>query len=206
MVCGRAGGPPCGYAIYKVRRETPAGHWTAVTSEVVAADPEAEAVLWRYLLDVDLTSSLEVGAVRGRRRRCDGGWSTTGPTGSPARATSCGCGCSIRSPRCGPGGYRAPGDLVIELRDAFRPATAGRYRISVGTDAGGQVAAAAVARTDEPADLAMDIADLGAIYLGGVRPSTLGAAGRIVESTTGALAVADRMFASERIPFCLTHF
>ena len=67
VVCGPAGGPPSGYAIYRVKRGNPAGHWTTVTSEVVAVDPEAEAQLWRFLLDVDLTSSLEVEGGPGRR-------------------------------------------------------------------------------------------------------------------------------------------
>jgi predicted acetyltransferase len=205
VVCGRAGGPACGYAMYKVKRATPAGHWTTVTSEVIAADPDAEAVLWRFLLDIDLTSSLEVegGPVDGALR-----WRLVDERAYRVTSEFDFLWVRVVDPvaALGARGYGAPGELVIELVDDFRPATAGRYRLSVGTDASGAVAAPVAARTEDRADLAMDVADLGAIYLGGARPSTLGAAGRIVEVVAGALAAADRMFAAERVPFCLTHF
>jgi predicted acetyltransferase len=205
VLCGRAGEPACGYAIYSVRRGTPAGHWTTVTSEVVAADPDAEAVLWRYLLDVDLTSSLDIagGPVDPPLR-----WRLVDDRAYRVTGESDFLWVRVLDPVAAldARGYGAPGELVIEVVDAFRPATAGCYRLAVGSDAAGDVAAAVTTRTDDPADLVMDVADLGAIYLGGVRPSTLGAGGRIAESTAGALAVADRLFAPERAPFCLTRF
>ena len=72
------------------------------------------------------------------------------------------------------------------------------------------MAAAEVERVDSqagtPADLTMDVADLGAIYLGGVRASTLATAGRIEAASPGAAALADRVFAAERVPYCMTRF
>jgi hypothetical protein len=50
------------------------------------------------------------------------------------------------------------------------------------------------------------LADLGAMYLGGVSPSTLAAAGRVNEVGPGVLAAADRVFASPVTPFCTLHF
>jgi hypothetical protein len=44
------------------------------------------------------------------------------------------------------------------------------------------------------------VQELGAIYLGGVRPSVLARAGRLAEVAPGSIALADRMFASERTP------
>ena len=44
------------------------------------------------------------------------------------------------------------------------------------------------------------VQELGAILLGGVRPSTLGRAGRSAEHSRGSLAIADRLFAAEREP------
>jgi predicted acetyltransferase len=86
--------------------------------------------------------------------------------------------------------------VVIEVVDGFRPQSGGRY----------SVAPSACTRTDADADLTLDIRDLGAIYLGGVTPTTLGRAGRIVEQTPGALVRADRLFASSATPWCATHF
>ncbi len=50
------------------------------------------------------------------------------------------------------------------------------------------------------------MADLGAAYLGGVRPSELARAGRIDELVPGALRRADALFAAERAPWCSTMF
>ncbi|WP_353813414.1 GNAT family N-acetyltransferase [Agromyces sp. SYSU T00266] len=56
------------------------------------------------------------------------------------------------------------------------------------------------ARAAEPRSLKLDVRDLASIYLGGVRPSVLARAGRITASSSGALELADRMFASTRAP------
>lgn len=85
--------------------------------------------------------------------------------------------------------------LVVEITDAFRPQTAGAYVIEPGS----------CRRTDETADLLMDIRDLGALYLGGVSATTLARAGR-VQDRTGALTRADRLLASSATPWCRTHF
>jgi hypothetical protein len=52
----------------------------------------------------------------------------------------------------------------------------------------------------------MDVAGLSSIYLGGVCPVTLKAAGTIGEATPGAAFQARQMFAVERATHCLTHF
>ena len=54
--------------------------------------------------------------------------------------------------------------------------------------------------------IALDAADLGAVYLGGVAFATLAAAGRVRELTPGAIARADRMFAVQPTPWCSTNF
>jgi hypothetical protein len=52
----------------------------------------------------------------------------------------------------------------------------------------------------------MDVADLGAIYLGGVVPTSLHRAGRITENTSGAIARADAFFVSTPAPWMTTGF
>jgi len=55
-------------------------------------------------------------------------------------------------------------------------------------------------------DLGLDIADLGAAYLGGAKLASLARAERVTELTPGALLLADRMLASSPPPICTTHF
>jgi hypothetical protein len=52
----------------------------------------------------------------------------------------------------------------------------------------------------------MGAEELGAISLGGVAPSRLARAGRIVEESTGSLATADALFRSDVAPYCCTMF
>jgi predicted acetyltransferase len=52
-----------------------------------------------------------------------------------------------------------------------------------------------------PADLTMDIAALGSVYLGGHRPTTLARGGLIDETTSGALRRADAFFSSDPPPY-----
>ena len=61
-------------------------------------------------------------------------------------------------------------------------------------------------RTDAEPDVAMEIDDLGAIYLGGVAPSALAAAGRIKARSAEVLARADDIFGRRPAPFCMTGF
>jgi predicted acetyltransferase len=97
--------------------------------------------------------------------------------------------------------YATDGILVLRILDSVGLA-GGTFELVVrdGT--------AAVRRVEEDrgADLVMDVAALGSIYLGGVCPVTLAAAGRISPATAGAALTARRMFAVERAPHCLTHF
>jgi predicted acetyltransferase len=205
VVCGRPGAPPSGYAIYRVARDMPPGHWRTHVTEVVATDDDAEAALWRFLLDLDLTSSLEI-----RTTPRDGAlrWRLTDARAYRVTGERDFLWLRVVDPIAAlrDRGYGSTGELALELHDAFRPATSGCYRLSVGADQEGRIAASAVARTDAAPDLSMDGPALSAIFLGGVRPSTLATAGRVAASSTAALALADRMFAAEREPFCLTQF
>jgi predicted acetyltransferase len=85
--------------------------------------------------------------------------------------------------------------LVIEVVDEVRPSTAGTYRVEPGS----------CRRSDDAPDLTMHVRDLGAVYLGGVTPSTLARANRI-SGDRDALQRADRLFASSATPWCATHF
>jgi predicted acetyltransferase len=68
------------------------------------------------------------------------------------------------------------------------------------------LAEARVTRSDAAPDLALSTTELGAIYLGGTRPSDLALAGRIEEHAPGALRRADALFAAARTPWCVVMF
>jgi len=79
-------------------------------------------------------------------------------------------------------GYEADGDVVVEVADDAAPWNAGRWRIRVkdGT--------ADVTRTDDEAELSLDVAALGAAYLGGRSLVALARAGVVAEHRPGAAA------------------
>ena len=84
---------------------------------------------------------------------------------------------------------------MLEVRDEFCPWNAGRWR--VGRE---------VARTEDGADLELDVADLASVYLGGFSFSRLAAAERVRELRDGALARADALLRTERPPYCPEDF
>ena len=92
--------------------------------------------------------------------------------------------------------YAADDGLTLEVRDEFCPWNAGRWRLEAGE----------CRRTDGAADLALDTADLAAVYLGGNRWTTLAGAGRVEELKPGAVRRADGMFFGGPAPWCPTHF
>ena len=77
--------------------------------------------------------------------------------------------------------YQAPVDVVLEVTDAMVPANAGRWRVVGGPDH------ATVTRTDDEADLALDVRELGTAYLGGVSLAALAGAGLVTELRPGTL-------------------
>ncbi|EME52821.1 GNAT family N-acetyltransferase [Amycolatopsis decaplanina] len=189
-----------GYAIYRVKsdwdEEGPRG--TLSLQELVATTPRAYATLYRFLLDYDLVGTIELNAAldeplihlladprKMSRSAGDSLW---------LRLVDVDRGLVTRR-------YNAPADLVFGVRDAFCPWNTGNWRLA--TDADGN---AEVTRVEDAPDLELDITDLGAIFLGGTRPSTLAAAGRIKERTAGAVSRATAAFATDREPSCLESF
>ena len=189
-----------GYASYVVERDDePPGRWKMTVRELVSADDDVRARLWRFLLDVDLIGTVEAEAVAMDDPLR---WYLRDPRQLQTiavrdflfvRIVDIPAALVARS-------YEADGDLVLAVDDPFRPVTSGSYRITASAGA------ATCARTDAPADLALDVADLGAIYLGGVTATELARAGRITEHRPGALTEADRLFKTSVAPFCITRF
>jgi predicted acetyltransferase len=96
--------------------------------------------------------------------------------------------------------YAVEGKLALRVRDAFCPWNDGQVQL-----VGGPAGAECKPHTGSP-DLVIDAADLAALYLGGNRFHTLFEAGRLEELSPGAIARADMMFATDRAPWCPSHF
>jgi predicted acetyltransferase len=90
--------------------------------------------------------------------------------------------------------YGVDDQMVIEVEGA------GRWRID------GSPEGAEARKVRSKPDLTMSRATLGAIYLGGFRPSMLVRAAKIKASTIEAVRRADAFFATDRIPHCSTGF
>ena len=189
-----------GYALYATHE-----HWDDATGlpdgallirELVAADPAAGAALWQNLLDRDLIASVTaelrpaddpvlhqlLDQRRARERLADGLW---------VRVIDLPAALSGRA-------YACPVDVVLEVTDTLLPGNAGRWRLRAAGPDGG----AGCERTDEPADLALDVRELGAAYLGGTRLGTLGQAGLVRELRPGSLLALSAAMTWDPAPWC----
>lgn len=181
--------------------------------DLIGATAEAEAGLWRYLLDIDLITEVAVS-----RRAVDDPlrWRLRDPRQVRTRAHSDMLGLRTldvvalleartygtrdhlvidvaRSSAGGDPGQDAPNDEDLVV---------GRWAI----DAGGDGVAVRRARSGQAADLRLGIAEVGALYLGGVAATTLAGAGRVTEVRPGALRRADLLFAASPSPLSSTGF
>jgi predicted acetyltransferase len=183
-----------GYALWRAKSNWedggPSGNVTV--HAVVAATTDAYRALWGFLLGVDLTRSVSYWAaavdepllhlVNEPRRLnptlADGLWVRV--VDVPA---------ALAGRR-----YVVPVDAVLEVSDALLPENQRRWRLV------GDVDGASCAPTDAPPDLACDVVDLAAAYLGGVSLAALAGAGRVRELRPGALAPASAAFGWHRAP------
>jgi len=188
-----------GYAAYRVRTKWNEGRPAHEVDllELVAVTDEAHLALWHTLLGIDLVATIT------SRRAV--------PIDDPLQL-------AVDNPRAvgtvaidddvwlrphqpadllGARTYMSEDRFVLELlpdtTDAA-DAVPTRWEVEGGPDGG------VSRRTRRRADLVLDRAAFGAIYLGGFRPSVLARAQRITEATPGALRRADVFFSAERMP------
>ncbi|MEU7582484.1 GNAT family N-acetyltransferase [Streptomyces sp. NPDC041068] len=194
VVAERAG-DLVGYARFSVKPEWdwkgPKG--SVHVRDVEALDPAAYAALWRFLFGIDLTSSVVAHSrpvddpllqLVSDIRRCD----LTVRDALHVRLVEVGAALQART-------YQAPLDVVFEVEDAFCPWNEGRWRLT------GDAKGASCERTDDAADLALSVRELGSAYLGGVSLSSLAGAGRVRELRQGALTEASVAFGSDAAPW-----
>ena len=159
--------------------------------EGLADGPNATRELWRVLLDMDWKATLKAFLLpidhplvhqltyprRMQMRIGDGLW---------VRLVDLGAALSARA-------YGGDGPIVLELEDAFLPENTGRWRLEAGS----------AERTDDEADLALGVGELGSVYLGGFTFGELVRAGLVRELKEGGAARADAVFlANAPKPWC----
>lgn len=186
---------PQGYAVYRIK-----GDWQdrgprneLHVREIVAETDEAYAALYRYLLDLDMVGELKFFTASddpvvhlladqrlALRSRTDSLW---------VRLVDVDRALPLRR-------YLSDVDAVLDVRDAFCPWNAGRWRLTV------KDGDASVRRVDDEPDVELDVQALGAAFLGGTRLATLARAQRVRELTPGALNALSHAFLGDREPHC----
>jgi len=171
--------------------------------ELMAADDAVSGVLWTDLLTRDLTTEFRADrrpvddplqfqladARRTRAKLTDNLWVrlTDVPKALAGRR------------------YSSPVDVVIEVRDEILPSNVGRWRLTAtgGADAAhGWGLTATCGPATGPADLALDVRELGAAYLGGTPLTTLAGAGLVTELRPGAVRQLSTAMSWQPAPWC----
>ncbi len=193
-------GTPDGYACYRVGRVDPVTRARPLdVDELVATDEAAYSALFRFCVEHDLVTEVVFGTLppdtwlrwlladhRAAAVTRDLDWLWVRLLDIPRALAA--------------RGYTADGHLVLEVADAFCEETAGRYELSV---TGGS---ARCARTDRAADLALDVSDLGSLYLGGATAGALARAGRVRPLSPDAVDRTDALFRSPQTPHTVHWF
>jgi predicted acetyltransferase len=187
-------GEPEAYAIYRIKQDWQQGvsHSRVRLVETLATSPTAERELWRFVFGIDLIarvdgrhdpgSPLFLMVVDPRTlnlRVSEGLWLRLVDVEGALAGRS----------------YASDDEVVVEVRDEFCPWNVGRWRIGGG-----------VVRTDDDAELELDVADLASAYLGAFSFRSLAAAERVRELSDGAVARADALFRTDRPPYCPEDF
>lgn len=179
------------YTIYRVKEDWDHGFpkGTVRVTEAFATSSAAERELWRFLAGIDLTVTVDVFSVdpasplplmvrdpRALRRTAgDGLWLRLVDVEAALRARA----------------YVDGEDVVIRVHDTLCPWNEGGYRVG-----------ATVERTDDQADLELDVADLASAYLGAFDFLALARAERVREHRKGAIERASALFRTPLPPYC----
>jgi predicted acetyltransferase len=184
-----------GFALYRVKENWKDGmpHGEVRIHDAIATSTDATRELWRFLFGIDLVT--KVGKEyfdpasplflmledprRLRLRLSDGLWLRFVDLESALRARS----------------YASDDSVVIEVRDELLPWNGGRWRVGAETE-----------RTEDEAELELDVRDLASVYLGGFDFHRLAGARRVVELRPGALERASALFRTDRPPHCPEEF
>jgi predicted acetyltransferase len=167
---------------------------TASVKWLIAATPDAERALWRYLCSIDWVMTVKSGwrapddllpfflpdpRAAGVTSHADWLWVRILDVVRALEART----------------YEGQGALVLEVVDAAG-LTGGRYRLEASAEG------SSCTPTKDAAELTLDIADLGRLWLGDESVVRLVALGRVREERAGAAREADALLRTSRRPWC----
>ncbi len=152
-------------------------------------DHAARLALLRRLLDLDLTASVRLRTLGPHDVVFD--WASPARNVAGSTADSLWLRLANLPTALAARGYARACDVVMDVTDTQVPDNAGRWRLVVTPGGHGTAT-----RTQDPAGVRLDVADLGSTYLGGRRLSRMLEAGRIEELSPGAVAALDAAFRS----------
>jgi len=192
-----------GLAIYRVKEN--GADFTKHTLEVrrlLTESPDAYAALWRFLLEQPLVAEVvaELRSVDEPVRWMWSDWRAIRVTTTDhlwLRVLDVQRSFEERD-------YVTSGSLALDVSDALGFA-AGRWLLEVDPSGDVEVSPLDEFPDDVPA-LALDVASLSALYLGGVAATTLTDAGRVIELTPAAATAVDTLLRSPRAPWLSVWF
>ncbi|MFJ5277277.1 GNAT family N-acetyltransferase [Streptomyces parvulus] len=167
---------------------------TATVDWLLAATPAAERALWHFLCSIDWITTVKSGW-----RSPDDLLPHLLPDPRAARVVTQADWLWVRvldvvralEART----YEGRGSVVLEVADRAG-LTGGRWRLEAGPDG------ASCTATTGSADLALDVGELGALWLGDESAVRLAALGRVREERAGAARVVDALLRTSRRPWC----
>ncbi|MEX2984775.1 GNAT family N-acetyltransferase [Streptomyces sp. C36] len=171
---------------------------TATVRSLIAVSAEAERALWHYLLSVDWVTRVLSGL-----RAPDDLLPLLLPDPRAARITTHADHLWLR-PLDTPAllearTYSGAGSLVLQVVDPAGLA-GGRFLLEAGPDG------ASCVPTSRPAELTLDVGELGALCLGDESAVRLATLGRVAEERPGAAERAELMLRTARRPWCPDQF
>ena len=187
-------GKPVGYTLYRIKLDWQEGFAKSQVRvlETCATSAAAERELWRFLFGIDL-----VVRIQGRHDPGSPLFLMVVDPRSLMLRVSEGLWLRIIDLEAALTGrtYAADDTVVVEVRDELCSWNAGRWRL--GSDVG---------RTDDDAELELDIADFATAYLDAFDFGRLAEAQRVRELKPGALGRATDLFRTARPPYCPEDF
>ncbi len=187
-------GEPAGLTMFRIKKGWEEGYSTSqlLVGDAFATSTAASRELWRFLFGVDL-----VARVQGR---VDPGLPLLLMVSDPRNVqlrVSEGLWLRLVDLEAALAGrtYATDEPVVAQVRDEFCPWNKGRWRIGPDPE-----------RTEDEAELELDVADLASVYLGAFDFNALAAGERVRELKAGAVARASALFRTARPPYCPEDF
>ncbi|MFC1409465.1 GNAT family N-acetyltransferase [Streptacidiphilus sp. N1-12] len=199
-----ASGRPAGMLSYTVADEWPnmITKGALKVRDHIAVDRGAAAALWRYALNVDWIDRVEISNIApddplpllldDPRACADGGDSSADYMW--LRVLDAPAAFGARS-------YAAPGRVVLQVSDQLGYVD-GRWALEAAADGTGALTRVEDTDAAEEADLAMDVRELGTLYLSSDSVTRLHAAGLVRELREGGAARADALLRTDFRPWC----